>query len=146
MSDDVAGDCTKDIAARIAVVLPLDSQHVFVVTDENDLVKQIQTGVKTPFAGVIYGGLQAREGADPSRQGRAVDLRVGVFFGVTGRTIGNADTKPATWALLSAVRKAIIGQRSPTGHHWRFLSESFLGSKNDASYYSQHWGTFTAIG
>ncbi len=139
-----ADQAVTQLAAILAKVAPLDVEHVFTVFDEKNLADRVKIGVKTPFVGVIYGGMQSIASADPSRMGRALDMRIGLFFGVASDKIGGVDSQQSAWELLTAARKAIRGQRAPSGHPWRFISEPYLGRRGEVMYYAQHWGTMVA--
>lgn len=133
-------DSAKDLSDRIvAADAGLDTNHVFIVYDEKALGEKINVGILTPFAGIVYGGLEGLPGADVTRQGLAANLQFAVLFGLAAPTIANVDSQDDAWNLMTAIRKAIRTTVSPTGHKWRWVRETYLGRKNDAVYYAQHW-------
>jgi hypothetical protein len=145
MPNPVADACA-DLVTVLSSVSGLDSDHVFVATDEKHLGEKIAVGVKTPFVGVVYGGLQSIAAADPSRMGRLIDMRFGLMFGLASGQIGNVNAASSAWDILKAVRAAIRGRKAPSGHPWRFVSEAYLGRRNEVLYYVQHWAAAVAEG
>lgn len=134
----------QDLVSRIInAAIGIDEHHIFVVYDEKALTEAIKVGIKTPFAGIIYGGLAGQPGADPTRQGLVSELQFAILYGFAAPTIGNVDSQDTAWEAMTTVRKAIRGQRSPSMHFWRWVRETYLGTRNDAVYYAQHWATVT---
>ena len=140
---DPATACVADLIAKLTTVTALGSTKVLSVMSEEDFSNKTKL-VKTPFAGVMYSGLQSNQ-ADPSRQGMAADLVVAVVYGFASSTMGVKDPQPDAWVMLDAGRKAIRLTQAPTGHKWRFQSESYVGIEKGIAFYLQQWSTFVAL-
>lgn len=141
---DIATLCTSDLVTKLQGLIndPLGDK-VLSVFSEDDFYDKVKL-LKTPFAGVMYGGIRSIP-ADPSRQGMSTELVVTIIYGFTSRSVAGHDAKAEAWALLSKGRNAIKMTYSPSGHKWKFQSEVYMGVEGSIAMFSQQWATFVAL-
>ena len=111
--------CADDLADKIKTVQGL-SQKTITVLSVEDLLAKIAS-VPKPAVGVLY------EGARPlaSEGGKQIAISAEVVYSVilvteTSVISPKVDTKAPAHETLDALREAIHGTQSPTGHKWRW--------------------------
>lgn len=146
MNITIATDCTSDIVAKVKAIGDFGAkgqEKVFTVYSEEDLLEKTKL-LKLPAVGIMYEGIKATA-QDPSRQGLATDLTVALVLLMTGKAVGNLDTKNQAAQILDEMRNSILKTTSPTGHKWRFVSEVPTGALGNYVGYLQRWSTAAVI-
>lgn len=133
MTDFVTA-CNQDLQAKLEEVASFRDSIVTVFSESDFRVKAKM--LKTPFAGIMYGGLRRASG-DLTGKGFAGELNMAVLVGVS--------TDTDSWGLLTKIRRKVLGSKSATGHTWRFKSESYIGDNNGISYFIQMWDTWCPV-
>ncbi len=121
-SNDYADLCIKDIMERIQA-LDLFQDKLFYVYDQEVFLESSEE-LQYPCAGVIWEGIYSKN--KPGDMGKSSFVSVAVVLLAGERTLDatQKEDKTAITLILDKVRKAILGQRSPTGHKWEFALES----------------------
>lgn len=132
--------CRDDLKTKLDQV-EVFRDSILTVFSESDF-KNKSKMLKTPFAGIMYGGMNATSG--DLRAGLAADLNLGILVGLASMN-PTGELENQSWTILSAIRRAILNQRSPTGHVWKFKSEVYMGDNGQISYFLQTWSTWTPI-
>ena len=134
----IALECIEDVQAKLDA-LDEFGQKIFHVYSEEDLLDKATT-LRLPAVGVSYGGITSEPGQDRSRQGLLGSLRVAIVLIIDSKSIG-LDRKDEAAEMMDLIRCALLGQKSPTGHKWQFLSELPMGSASGVLLYMQRWQT-----
>src|SRR4051812_16918964 len=130
--------CCADVTAKLQAIQggPL-RDSVLTVFSEADF-KNKSKMLKTPFAGVMYGGMVAAQ----DQAGRMTDLAIGVLLGVASFQSASGDAaQTEAWTILAQMRKALLFQTTPTGHFWKFKSEIYVGDEKNIAFFIQQWAT-----
>lgn len=116
-------------------------EKVFSVYSEEDLMDKAKFA-KFPAVGIMYEGTVANS-LDPSRQGLANDCRIALILMLDGKSVGGLDTKQEGARILTEMRKQFRqgGDKSPTGHKWKFVSEIQAGQIKGVIIFIQRWST-----
>lgn len=130
--------CSLDLLEKIKTVPSLENKTLNVLSVDS-LVNQIAHVVK-PAAGVLYEGARGVS----AEGGRQVGVSGEIVFSVilvseTSVLTSQVDTMTPTHELLDAVRMAIQGTRSPTGHFWKWMLEAPAASKANVQVWIQRW-------
>jgi len=139
MSNATATDCIDDIFNRVKLVTEFSSDKVVRVYSETDLLDKSKL-IPPPFTGVMYEGIRANA-SDPGRLGRATDCYVAIVLGCLTKAVGGYDSRPEAIGLLDSIRNQILGDRSPSQHRWKFISELYVGDISNIMIYIQRWST-----
>ncbi len=131
-------ECSADLTARIRTVATLQKQTLTVMSMDS-LVSQMANVVK-PAAGVLY------EGSRPvqSEGGKQATTSAEIVFSVFLLTESSAfskqvDAMSPAHEVLDAVREAIHGARSPTGHFWKWQLEAPAKQSGSLTVWVQRW-------
>lgn len=136
--DTIAVNCTDDITDKLKSTKEF-GKKIFSVYSEEDLMDRSKA-LSYPSVGVMYEGLIPNPGSDPSRQGLMADLKVSVILLIDGKGSG-LDRKNKAAEHLDEIRSVILTTKSPTGHKWRFVSETPVGAISGVLVYQQRWAT-----
>jgi hypothetical protein len=140
---DHASNCTLDIENKLRGLKDSPfADKVVQVISQDDFESKIQM-FKTPFAGVMYSGIRADQGADSARHGMAGRLVVVVIYGFA--SVSGHDHKKDAWEHMSLARNAIRMTTSPTGHKWRFAQEMYFDVIGGVAFYTQTWDTMAIL-
>jgi|WetSurSiteA1Bulk_404760.scaffolds.fasta_scaffold15739_5 hypothetical protein len=127
-------DCQQDLLDQISV-LPGVRNKIFSIFSEEDLLDKSR-GVKLPCAGVFYSGITS-QGLPGGGLGTEAVFVVAIVL--EAKTVGNLNTQTSALELLDGIRAVLKHRRSPSGHHWRFFSETAGGQMGNAVVYTQTW-------
>lgn len=118
-------DCVSDITQKIIAANCMDSNRVFSVFDEDDLVAKV-AGLAYPVIGVFFSGIRKTsfDGKPSSNVGATGSVSVTLFFCFRKEKLKNVNTSVVGLSLLDSTRSAIMNTRSPTGHKWCFEMEA----------------------
>lgn len=142
---DIVSQCVEDMVARVKKVvednldLKIKPEKVLNVYSEKDLFEKSSL-FKPPFLGIMYEGLRTfSRRVDFTDVGIANICHVAVILGTQSQAIGNVDTRIPAHIVLGFLRRAVVGQVSPSGHKWSFQSEMYMGVMNETIVYLQRW-------
>lgn len=136
---DAAIKCIEDIKGKIKTV-PSVAKNIHHIYSEDDIVT-LTKGLSYPCVGVLYDGIRSSpEQGATSKQGLSAEIVCSVMlFFRAASNVASKDSTSEALQLLDSIRDSIKGQRSPTGHFWRFQMEAALGGKNSVLIYIQRW-------
>jgi hypothetical protein len=140
---DHASNCTLDIETKLRGLKgqPFEDK-VLQVISQDDFESKFKM-LKTPFAGVMYSGIRADQGADSARHGMVGRLVVVIIYGFS--SVSGHDHKKDAWEHMSLARNAIRMTTSPTGHKWRFSQEMYFDVLAGVALYTQTWDTVAIL-
>lgn len=139
----IATNCINDILFKIDA-LELFGKKLFATYSEEDLLDKAKI-LSLPAVGIVYQGIFASDGQDPSRQGLMGTLKVTIVLVIDGKSIAKIDRKDVAADYLDSIRSAILTTKSPTKHKWKFTSESPVGPMGSVYVYLQTWETATPL-
>lgn len=134
----IAVKCTEDLEEKVRGLRTF-GRKIFAVYSEEDLLDKSKL-LQLPAVGLMYGGIVAEGNQDRSRQGLMGTLHLSVVLIIDANTV-SLDRKDEAANYLDTIRSAILTTCSPTGHKWRFVSETPLGKVGGVLVYAQRWST-----
>lgn len=140
----IATKCTKQLEELLKANPAV--KKVFHVYDEKELLdrsKGLPLSSKTVNVGVLYEGMKANQSvAAKGSASTVISTEIVVTVLIMGKPddIYGAD-KMGMPTHLDALREAVKGQKSPTGHIWRFMVEAPAVLNDDVVLWIQRWST-----
>ena len=141
---DLAAASVLDLVSRIKAMPDFGPTKVWHVYSEEELLAY-QKGVIFPAVGVLYDGMRVAPdsgGGSPGGGTKAsAELSCTVMAWFRNSPQSTVDPKDTIVAQVDRLRSAVMGQRSPTGHFWRFQVEASIPGKSGVLCYLQRWAT-----
>lgn len=137
MSTVVVTACIDHLESLIRAV-PEVHGRVFHVYSEEELMEKTKALI-FPSVGLVYGGMRSVPTTGGSRDlGLSAELTASLILAFKTSN-AKSDPRDTAVSLLDKFRVAIHGQRSPSGHFWKFTMESALQGDSGVLYYFQRW-------
>jgi hypothetical protein len=138
MADAKPAQVMEEVKGLVQSIAPFQNSTVFVY-DEDDLENKLK-GAQFPAVGIIYNGMRKKpEQGRSAHLGISCDMMFTVMLVQKGQTIVVTDTKVASIDLLDALRGAILGVRSITGHFYCFEMEAPGRPNKGLIFWGQRW-------
>jgi len=136
----VAGLCMEDLVTVLSGTAVLKSNKpVEQVYDIDEFLRKTKNR-KPPIVGVWYEGVFPR--ADSTGAGLAHEVTASIFIISTGaKFVSVVNDKTNVLNVLDQMRDSLRVRVSPTGHKWRFISETPQEISKDVIAYVQRWST-----
>lgn len=139
MSDSVVVQAYDSILELVRGVEGYKSKTFEVYSDAD--IEDATKNITLPCAGIVYDGIKAI-----SEQERAT-LKIGasaeIVFSVLimFKKAPMASVAPSRDVIntLDGLRRRFRESKAPTGHKWRFISESMVATKANILVYAQRW-------
>jgi hypothetical protein len=134
-------ECLDGLQTQLQSIAEFKSK-VQIVYNPEELVR-ILKGTASPYVGIVYEGMTGME--EPQSQtsrGLGANAVFGLYLIVDSVTIANVTSEKATsLGLLSKMRAKLVNQKSPAGHFYKFLAESYAESPANKALWIQRWST-----
>lgn len=131
-------DVMNEMSTRVQSIAEFNKKLVWIYNPSDALDKL--KGVKPPYAAIVYEGMRSVGSEGPSAKvGISAEMVVSIYVFQQAPTNFNGDEKTNTVDLLSQLRSNISGQRSVTGHFWKFLVEAPGELVNNMALWIQRW-------
>jgi hypothetical protein len=143
---NLATECVNHMVGLLRAV-PGYTQKVYHVATEQELVDRFKT-LNDSVIGVLYEGLRPTAGNEGGRPGSSgggggtsSDLNLAVIMFFRNETMGSTDYKLKYLTEVDTLRRALLRQRAPSGHFWRFMVEAYVAGKDGRLAIIQRWST-----
>lgn len=143
---NLAASSIESIMGLLQAV-PGYSTKVFHVATEAELIDKTKS-VSYPVIGVLYEGIRPTLGSEGGSRsssqggsGVSADLNIAVIMFFRNETMSSADSKLKYIIEVDTLRRAVLRQRGPGGHFWRFMVEAYVGGKDGRLAIVQRWST-----
>ena len=131
-------DVMQEMIGRVQSIAAFENKLVWTY-DWSDSLDKLK-GVKPPYCAIVYEGMRAVGESGPSAKlGLSAEMVISLYVFQQAPTHFNADEKTNVVDLLSQLRTNISGQKSVTGHFWKFLVEAPGELKGNMSLFIQRW-------
>lgn len=138
MAKPIATECIEDVVKRINTI-PTLRDKVFHVYSDQELLDKTK-GLMYSCVAVIYAGLHAvTEAGSTHKVGLSAEIVVDTILFFRSNAQAQSDPKTGAVAILDAMRNSFKDTRSPSGHFWRFQSETAIELKSGLVGYLQRW-------
>ena len=111
--------CLDHVIERMQSIAQFKTRTFYVYSEKDLLDAAVQ--VQKPCCGVFYEGLI--QGGQGGPEGISARLQVAIAVISDTNSIAGAERKNMVINILDQLRLAMLEQRAPTGHPWRFVSE-----------------------
>jgi len=139
-----AYEALTDLKTKLQSIAGLETR-VFICYEPADLDRQV-LGVAGTTIGVVYGGLRSVSEPGTAKHGTSSVGQFMVFMKHDTPPFTNADNKGPALDTLERMRQVIMYKNSPTGHKWRFVSESMATSSKEKTVWMQVYDTPIQLG
>jgi hypothetical protein len=139
MIENLSSQCMDWWKSALQSIAELNGKVLQSYSD-TDLMNQMKLGTR-PCAGLLYEGIvaSADNASSTAKLGISGTLGVSIILLVDGKSAGSERGFDPAVALLDKIRSVGIGQRSPTGHHWRYVAEGQATEKSGVVVWIQRW-------
>ena len=138
MARPIATECVNDIISKLEKLPALKGKAFHVMSDQ-ELLDKTKVLMYT-CAAVIYGGMrEAGDGKETHKVGNSVEISMDILLFFRTNAQAKDDPKEEAVALLDGIRGQFLDSRAPTGHFWRFRSETSIELKTGLVGYLQRW-------
>ena len=134
-------ECIEDLINKVKTLQQVDGKTIWVY-GEGHLMDKTKS-IKYPCAGIVYEGIRSTHEVQGStfKQGLNCELIASILVLQKTSAMSGVDDKTASVALMDAIRDKILGTRSPTNHHWKFIVEAPADEKHGVVVWLQGWST-----
>lgn len=130
--------CIDDVASVLQLIASLKSKVLHVYSDEE--LTESTSAMSYPACGVVYEGMRSlAEDGPTSKTGTSSELVVSVLLVDIYGSVAKSAVKKNAAPILDAIRDAMMGRVSPTGHKWRFVVEAAATPKKGIVLWVQRW-------
>lgn len=97
--------------------------------------------IARPAIGILYEGARSIDATGGRSVGGSAELVFSLCLLTESNTLAPTERAPEASAILDALRKAIQGKVSPTGHKWAWVLEAPAAEKGNLLMWIQRWRT-----
>ncbi len=138
MAKPIVTECIEDVVKRIDA-LPALKGKVFHVYSDQELLDKTK-GLMYSCVAVIYAGLHSvPDSGTTHKVGLSAEIVMDTILFFRSNAQAQNDPKVGAAAILDLMRAAFRDTRSPSGHFWRFQSETAIELKSGLVGYLQRW-------
>lgn len=139
MSDSVVVQAYDAILALVREA-PGYKDKVFEVYSDAD-IEDATKNISLPCSGVVYDGIKSLSEQDKAtlKTGASAEVVFSVLIMFKKAPMASVAPSREVINTLDDLRSRFRGAKSPTGHKWRFISESMVATKANILVYAQRW-------